>query len=58
MIFKANVFSKLQTVKIFVRKLSQEHGFRTGFGSQHMKAWQMLAKFERERFYHVFYHSQ
>ena len=40
-----NVFSKLQTVKIFLRKLSQEHRFRTGFGSQHMKASQILAKF-------------
>ena len=34
----ANVFSKLQTVKMFVRKLSQEDRFRTGFGSQHVKA--------------------
>ena len=50
-----NVFSKLQTVKIFLRKLSQEHRFRTGFGSQHMKASQMLAKFPWERFYHVFW---
>ena len=53
MIFKANVFSKLQTVKIFVRKLSQEHRFRTGFGSQHVKASQLLPKSPRERFYHV-----
>ena len=40
-----NVFPNLQTVKIFVRKLSQEHGLRTGFGSQHGKASQMIAKF-------------
>ena len=31
MIVIANVFPKLQTVKIFVRKLYQEHIFRTGF---------------------------
>ena len=41
----ANVFPNLHTVKIFVRKLSQEHGLRTGFGSQHGKASQMIAKF-------------
>ena len=38
MIVIANVFSKLRTVKMFVRKLSQEDRFRTGFGSQHVKA--------------------
>ena len=53
MIVIANVFPKLQTVKIFVRKLSQEHRFRTGFGSQHVKASQLLPKSPRERFYHV-----
>ena len=41
----ANVFLKLQTVKTFVKKLSQEDRFRTGFGSQHVKASQRLAKF-------------
>ena len=53
MIVIAIVFPKLQTLKIFVRKLSQEHRFRTGFGSQHVKAFQLLAKSPRERFYHV-----
>ena len=38
MIVIANVFPKLQTVKIFVKKLSQEDRFRIGFGSQHVKA--------------------
>ena len=38
MIVIANVFPKLQTLKIFVKKLSQENSFRTGFGSQHVKA--------------------
>ena len=38
MIVIANVFPKIQTVKIFVRKLSQEHRFRTDFGSEHVKA--------------------
>ena len=41
----ANVFPKLQTVKIFVRKLSKKRRFRTSFDSQHMKSSQMLAKF-------------
>ena len=42
MIVIANVFPKLQTVKRSVRKLSQEHRFRTGFGSQYAKDSQML----------------
>ena len=53
MIVIANVFPKLQTVKIFVRKFSKEHRFGTGFGSQHVKASQLLAKSPWERFYHV-----
>ena len=44
MMLIANVFPKLETVKIFVRKRFQEHHFRTGFYSQHMKASQVLAK--------------
>ena len=48
MIVIANVFPKLQTVKSFVRKLSQEHRFRKGFGSQLVKALQMLAKIRWE----------
>ena len=54
MIVIDNVFPKLQTVKIFVRKLPEEHCFRKGFGSQHVKASQMLAKFPWEPLYHVF----
>ena len=54
MIVIANVFPKLQTVKSFVRKLSQEHRFRKGFGSQLVKASQMLPRFPRECIYHVF----
>ena len=50
----ANAFLKLRTVKISIRKLSKEHRFRTGFGSQHVKASQMIAKSPWERFYHVF----
>ena len=53
MIVIANVFPKLQTLKIFVRKLSQEHRFRTGFGSQHVKASQLLPKSPRKRFCHA-----
>ena len=44
MIFIANVFAILQIGKFFVRKLFQGHCFRTGFGSQHVKASQLLAK--------------
>ena len=41
---KYNIFLKLLTVKIFVRKLYKEPRFRTGFGNQHVKASQILAK--------------
>ena len=44
MIVIANVFRKLQTVKIFVTKFSQEDRFKTPFGSQHVKAPQLLPK--------------
>ena len=44
MIVIANVFPKLQTLKIFVRKLSEEHRFRTHFYTEHVKACQILAK--------------
>ena len=50
MIVTGNVFPKIQTVKIFVRKLSQEHRFKKGFGSQHVKASQIFAKFPSEHF--------
>ena len=49
----ANVFPKWQTLKIFVKRLSQKQRFRTGFGSQHVKASQLLVKSPWERFYHV-----
>ena len=49
----ANVFPKLETVKIFVRNLSQEHRFRTRFDSEHVKASEKFPKSPRERFYHV-----
>ena len=59
MIVTANVFPKLQTVKIFLRKLSQEYHSRIGSGTQHVKLTQMLAKFLWEHFYPVFFfHSQ
>ena len=44
MIVIANVFPKLQTVKILVRPLSKKRRFRTRFDSQHAKASQILAK--------------
>ena len=55
MIVIANVFLKLHTVKIFVRKRSQEHRFRTGFGSQHVKVSELLAKSSWECFDHIFF---
>ena len=53
MIVIVNVFPKLQTVKIFVSKLSQEHRFSTSFGSEHVEASQLLLKSPWECFYHV-----
>ena len=41
----ANVFPKLQTVKTLVRALSKTRRLRTRFGSQHVKAFQIVAKF-------------
>ena len=54
----ANIFLKLLTVKIFVRKLYKEPRFRKAFGNQHVKASQILAKSPWGRYYHVFHHSQ
>ena len=50
----ANLFPKLQTVKNLVRTLSKKRRFRTKFDSQHVKAFQILAKSPWEPFYHVF----
>ena len=44
MIVIANVFPKLQTVKILVRPLSKKRLFRTRFESQHVKASQIPAE--------------
>ena len=40
----ANVFPKLQTVKIFVRPLCEKLCFGTRFDSQHIKMSQKLPK--------------
>ena len=50
----ANVFPKLQNVKIFVRKLTKELRFRRGFGSQHVKTSEMVGKSPWESLYEVF----
>ena len=50
----ANVFPKLETVKILLRPLSKERRFGTRFYSQHVKASQVLAKYPLQRFCHVF----
>ena len=57
MIIIANVFPKLQTVKIFLRPLSKKLRFRTRFDSQRVKGSQMFAKSPWERSYHVLHHS-
>ena len=38
MIVIANVFPKLQTLKILARPLSKKRRFRTRFGSEHVNA--------------------
>ena len=54
MIFIANVFAKLETVKVLLRPLSKKGPFRKRFDSQHVKASQILVKSPWDRFYHVF----
>ena len=54
MIVIANVYQKLQTVKILVRPRSKKRSFRSAFDSQHVKASEILAKSPWECFYHVF----
>ena len=54
MIVIANVFPKLETVKILLRPLSKKPCFRTGFDSQHVKLSQILPKSPWECFCHVF----
>ena len=54
MIVIANVFPKVQTVKVLVRQISKKIRFRTLFDIQHVKASQILAKSSWERFCQVF----
>ena len=49
----ANVFPKLQTVKILVRPLSKKRRFRKRFDRQHVKVSQILAKAPLQHIYHV-----
>ena len=58
MIVIANVFQKLQTLKILVRRLSKKGRFRKRFDSQHVEVSKILAKSPSEQFYSVFYHSE
>ena len=53
MIVIANVFPKLETVKILLRPLSKKRRFRTSFDSHHVKASQKLVKPPWEDFSHV-----
>ena len=50
----ANVFPKLQTLKIFIRPLCKKRHFKKRFEGQHVKTSQLLAKSLSERFYDVF----
>ena len=50
MIVIANLFPKLQTVKILVRPLSKKRRFRTRFDSQHVKASKMLGNLHETSF--------
>ena len=54
MIVIANVFPKLQTVKVLLRPLSKKRCYRTLFDSQHVKASQMLVESPWECFCQVF----
>ena len=53
-IVRANVFSKLQTVKDLVRQLSEKYRFRIFLDSQHVKGSQTLVKYAWKHFYHIF----
>ena len=53
MIVIANVFPKIETVKILHRLLSKNRRFRTRFHSQHVKASQILSKSPLQHFLHV-----
>ena len=53
----ANVYPKLQKVKILLRPHSNKRCYRTRFDSQHVKVSQIFAKFPWVRLYHVFHHS-
>ena len=50
----ANLFPKLETVKIFHRPPCKKRYFGTRFDSQHVKMSQILEKALWEHFYHVF----
>ena len=53
MIVIANVYPKLETLKILFRPLSKKRRFGTRFDSQHLKTSQILAKSPWERLCHV-----
>ena len=58
MIVIANVFPKLETVKILVRSLSKKCRFRTRFESQHVKGPKYLPNLHGNAFVMFFHHSQ
>ena len=54
MIITANALPKFQTVKYLVTKLSKRRRFRVPIESEHVKAFQILARSPWDPFYHVF----
>ena len=54
MIFKANVFPKLHTVKGLIRPSSKKSRFGPPFNSQYVNGMQTLLKSAWENFYHIF----
>ena len=54
----ANVFKKLETVKILVRPLSKKRCFRKRFDSQHVKASKYLPNLHQSAFVMFFHHAQ
>ena len=53
-VIRANVFPKLQAVKIYIRPLCKKRRFKKRFDIPNVKASQILAKSPCECFYHVF----
>ena len=58
MIVTAKLFPKLQNVKNLLRPLSRKRRLGTRFDSQHVNAYQVLAKTPWSAFFMFLHHSQ